>query len=187
MANRARVLDAAREVFAEQGVAAEVKDIADRAGVGVATVYRGFGSKNDLLQATVERASESVAELLTTAENANDPRDGLLQLVTGLLDYAESYGWLIQASLADAEIDRLRVQTRREENQGRAARIIERSIQCGAIPGCIPVEVLRLLLEGAVLALAIRTRKHTPHPPAHEIADGLFGLMTNSLQTGAVP
>ncbi len=188
VANQARVLDAAREVFAEQGVSAEIKDIADRAGVGVATIYRGFGSKHELLQATIERSSASVSELVTAAENADDPVVGLRLLVTGLLDYAESYGWLIQASIADPEIDRLRFALPQQDiNRQRAAHVIQRGIQCGAVSCGVPLEVLRLLIEGAVLALAVRTRRHTPRPSAGEIADGIVSLLTGPHTAGASP
>ncbi|MFC7529326.1 TetR/AcrR family transcriptional regulator [Actinoplanes sp. GCM10030250] len=47
--NRNRVLAAAREVFAEQGLQAPMTTIARRAGVGVATLFRRFPSKDDLV------------------------------------------------------------------------------------------------------------------------------------------
>lgn len=52
---RARILSAAREIFAEQGFRiAEVKTIAERAGVGKATIYKFFQSKEELLMVIVE-------------------------------------------------------------------------------------------------------------------------------------
>jgi len=47
-ANRDRTLDAARELFAERGLSATMRDIARKAGVGPATVYRRFPTKQDL-------------------------------------------------------------------------------------------------------------------------------------------
>ncbi|MFE3786338.1 TetR/AcrR family transcriptional regulator [Streptomyces goshikiensis] len=44
------VLNAARAVFAEQGANAPVADIAARADVGIGTLYRRYGSKEQLLQ-----------------------------------------------------------------------------------------------------------------------------------------
>ncbi len=49
--NRERVLDAAREVFAEQGLDASTNEIARRAGVGVATLFRRFPTRDDLVGA----------------------------------------------------------------------------------------------------------------------------------------
>ena len=48
--NDARVLDAAREVFAMTGLDAPVSLIAHRAGVGMGSLYRRYGSKEDLLR-----------------------------------------------------------------------------------------------------------------------------------------
>jgi AcrR family transcriptional regulator len=47
--NRERILEGAREVFAECGVDAQMDDVARRAGVGVGTVYRHFPTKEALL------------------------------------------------------------------------------------------------------------------------------------------
>lgn len=48
--NDRRVLDAARSVFATQGWDAPVAAVADRAGVGMGSLYRRYGSKTELLQ-----------------------------------------------------------------------------------------------------------------------------------------
>ena len=50
IANRERVLRAARECFAE-GLDAQIHDIAKRAGVGVGTVYRHFENREALVEA----------------------------------------------------------------------------------------------------------------------------------------
>src|SRR5215471_18193518 len=49
--NRLRILRAAAEVFTEQGLRATLDDVADRAGVGVGTVYRRFPDKEALVEA----------------------------------------------------------------------------------------------------------------------------------------
>src|SRR5437660_5191579 len=49
--NRAHLLAAAREVFVEQGADAPLDQIARRAGVGIATLYRGFPQRQTLLRA----------------------------------------------------------------------------------------------------------------------------------------
>jgi AcrR family transcriptional regulator len=64
------ILQAAAEAFAEQGLEVGVADIAKRAGVGTATIFRRFPSKDDLIAAVVlarmediVRAAEECAEL----------------------------------------------------------------------------------------------------------------------------
>ncbi|HEV7712175.1 MAG TPA: helix-turn-helix domain-containing protein, partial [Asanoa sp.] len=49
--NRLRIIEAAREVFAAQGVHAPVEEIARHAGVGVGTVYRRFPDRTELVEA----------------------------------------------------------------------------------------------------------------------------------------
>ncbi|RRS01734.1 TetR/AcrR family transcriptional regulator [Glycomyces terrestris] len=51
--NRARILEAAEAVFAEQGAAAATDAVAARAGVAIGTVFRHFPTKPDLLKAVV--------------------------------------------------------------------------------------------------------------------------------------
>lgn len=54
--NLARILEAARDVFAEQGYEASMEEIAERAEVGVGTLYRRFPCKADLFEAVVDEA-----------------------------------------------------------------------------------------------------------------------------------
>lgn len=57
------LLVAARDVFAESGVDAPVREIAGRAGVGVGTVYRHFPQRSDLIVAVFRREVDAcVAE-----------------------------------------------------------------------------------------------------------------------------
>jgi AcrR family transcriptional regulator len=71
--NRERVLEVAQEVFASEGLAVRMEEIARRAGVGVGTIYRHFPTKEALFEAIVldriERAAVR-AELLKDAQDA---------------------------------------------------------------------------------------------------------------------
>ncbi|AUH43307.1 TetR/AcrR family transcriptional regulator [Streptomyces sp. CMB-StM0423] len=60
---RGGVLEAAAAVFVEQGVQAPVRDIAERAGVGVGTVYRNFPSRADLVTAVYRHQIDACAAL----------------------------------------------------------------------------------------------------------------------------
>lgn len=177
LANQARVLEAAHKVFAEQGLAAEIKDIADRAGVGVATIYRGFGSKNGLLQAAFQQANSAVSDSLAAAEAADDPVEGLRTMVIGLLGYARTYGWLIQASLAGVEAV-TSTPAERAAKRRRGALIIERALKAAGHETA-PVDVARLLIEGTVIALTLRTRNQEAHPAIEVIADSIVAMITS--------
>jgi AcrR family transcriptional regulator len=70
--NRSRVLDAAEAVLAAQGLSAPMRTIADRAGVGIGTLYRHFPTQEALYQAIiverVRRLAEEAHGLLDTAD-----------------------------------------------------------------------------------------------------------------------
>ena len=50
VANRARILEAAQAVLAEQGISADMRAIARRAEVGIGTLYRHFPTREHLLR-----------------------------------------------------------------------------------------------------------------------------------------
>jgi AcrR family transcriptional regulator len=75
--NRQRVLKAASEVFTERGLDVSLDEVARHAGVGVGTVYRRFGTKEDLVEALFVDRIEAVAALAEDAAKAPDPWSGL--------------------------------------------------------------------------------------------------------------
>ena len=76
--NRQRVLDAARELFAERGVEATLNDVAHHAGVGVGTVYRRFATKEELLDAIFSDGIDQVVCLAETALKQENSWDGFV-------------------------------------------------------------------------------------------------------------
>ncbi|MER5558986.1 MULTISPECIES: TetR/AcrR family transcriptional regulator [unclassified Streptomyces] len=60
---RGGVLAAAAAVFVEQGVQAPVRDIAERAGVGVGTIYRNFPTRADLVTAVYRHQIDTCTAL----------------------------------------------------------------------------------------------------------------------------
>jgi AcrR family transcriptional regulator len=75
--NDRAVLDAARDVFSAQGADAPISAVAERAGVGVGTLYRRYGSKTELLQRMCVLAMEQGMEAAAEALQADDPWTGL--------------------------------------------------------------------------------------------------------------
>jgi|SRR5579859_3265935 len=71
--NRQRLLAVAADVLRERGLEASVGEIAERAGVGRATLFRNFPTKQDLITAVVlERIREGVAEGEAMLETGGD-------------------------------------------------------------------------------------------------------------------
>jgi AcrR family transcriptional regulator len=75
--NDRAVLNAARDVFSAQGADAPIAAVAERAGVGVGTLYRRYGSKTELLQRMCVLAMEQGIEAAGEALGADDPWAGL--------------------------------------------------------------------------------------------------------------
>ena len=71
--NRERVLAAARETFAADGLEAQVDDVARRAGVGVGTVYRHFPTKEALVEAVAAAGYEEICTIARESLSLEDP------------------------------------------------------------------------------------------------------------------
>ncbi|MEN3538349.1 helix-turn-helix domain-containing protein [Microbispora sp. ZYX-F-249] len=78
--NLGRILVAARAVFAEHGIDAPMATVARRAGVGVATLYRRFPTRDALVRAAFAQQMETCARALTEALADPDPWQGFQRL-----------------------------------------------------------------------------------------------------------
>jgi AcrR family transcriptional regulator len=76
--NNERLVQAAREVFARQGISATLEDIAKHAGVGVGTVYRNFASKQEIVTTLYDEAIDSALNEAQTALEIDDPWEAVV-------------------------------------------------------------------------------------------------------------
>src|ERR1700712_3064038 len=83
--NQARIIAAAHEVFSERGIDAPIPEIAARAGVGKATVYRSFPTKADLIAAIATRRLETVRDAARRALETADPWLAVLEMTAEVL------------------------------------------------------------------------------------------------------
>jgi AcrR family transcriptional regulator len=79
--NRERIIKAARAVFADHGIEAQIDDVAKRAKVGVGTVYRHFPTKEALLDALVRERFEEIAGYAEEALQREDAWEGFCELI----------------------------------------------------------------------------------------------------------
>jgi AcrR family transcriptional regulator len=80
--NRARVLESARALFTEQGLDAQIDDIARGAEVGVGTVYRHFPTKADLLRALADERFAGLAAAARASLDVEDPWEAFVEFMT---------------------------------------------------------------------------------------------------------
>ncbi|HWH93592.1 MAG TPA: TetR/AcrR family transcriptional regulator [Baekduia sp.] len=76
--NRQRILAAAGELFAEAGLQVTLDAVAERAGVGVGTVYRRFADKEALIDALFEERVDAVVAIAEGAYAIEDPWEALV-------------------------------------------------------------------------------------------------------------
>ncbi|MEU4681151.1 TetR/AcrR family transcriptional regulator [Micromonospora sp. NPDC023737] len=84
--NRERIVVAARETFAAAGLEAPMREVARRAGIGVATLYRHFPTRTDLVTAVLAERVEACGERIRHALDDLDPWRALSGTV---LDFAD--------------------------------------------------------------------------------------------------
>jgi AcrR family transcriptional regulator len=163
------IIEATIEALAERGIdGVHCEDVAARAGVGKATLYRRWGGKEDLLIAAFaamkhplpEPRGESVradlvALLAVIAADADDPR--FAQQYALLHGAGERYPRLVARYRGQV------VEPRRELVRV----VLRRGIETGELRADIDVEVAMLMLTGAVMARG----KHEPTPAAPGFVD----------------
>lgn len=148
--NLERVLDAATEAFTEDGPDTSIDEIARRAGVGHATVFRRFPTKEALIAAVVERR---VAELVGHARAALDSADP----GEAFFDYAWKVGEVhagargLHACVAVCGEPPAVAELRRM-----TARLVLRAQEAGAVRSDVRPEDVAALLRGALEAAPAR-------------------------------
>ncbi|GAA0482624.1 TetR/AcrR family transcriptional regulator [Streptomyces olivaceiscleroticus] len=143
--NRETVLTAAAEVFVTSGVDAPIRRIAAQAGVGMATIYRHFPTRADLVTAVYRHQIEACAEagprlLAGTAS----PFDALRQWIDLFVDFLVTKHGLADALQSDNDrfaalhahfLDRLLPV---------CAQLLDAAVEAGDIrPGTQPYELMR--------------------------------------------
>ncbi|GLY88319.1 TetR/AcrR family transcriptional regulator [Actinoallomurus iriomotensis] len=87
--NHERILIAARAVFVEHGLDASLDEVARRAGVGNATLYRHFGDREDLIR---QVATHVIAQVADDAERVLAEEDDPFQALRRCVEAAAAHG-----------------------------------------------------------------------------------------------
>ena len=98
-ANRLRLIEAAHDVFRTRGLDAEMKEIAERAGLGIGTIYRNFPRKQDLIAAIAREVVARFRDERDAALGCDDPVQAVHDLLQGGFRVIEQYGDILLATM----------------------------------------------------------------------------------------
>jgi AcrR family transcriptional regulator len=148
--NRARILAAASELFAERGLDASMPELAERAGVGVGTVYRAFPDKDHVLSAVMAERFRWLARQIHTAIEADDPWAAFTDVVwKGAALHAKdrAFHQCLPQALNLPEVSEARART-----LDAFQRLIKRAQAAGALRSDVVAEDIPMLLAGVGLS-----------------------------------
>ncbi len=145
--NRHRLLDAAEALFRERGLDVGVGEIAERAGVGRATLFRNFPSKEHLIAAiVVERMNDAIVtgrELL----QAPDPGEALFEFLDKIVGRQQMDRALSEA-VADTFLANPDISAAYTELIGVLNELVQRAQEAGAVRADVGALDIILLVKG---------------------------------------
>ena len=173
--NLSTLLQAAKAIFAESGVDAPVRDIAERAGVGIGTVYRHFPRRPDLIAAVFSQELDSCADAANELATEYPPFEAFAIWMRRFVDLAATKHGLAQAlHSGDPAFDVL--PARREQRLRPAFRaLFEAAVKTGAIRS--EIEPDEFLNAAASLCMSAR-EGHT------DAAQRMVATLVNGLRYG---
>jgi AcrR family transcriptional regulator len=151
--NYERLLATAREVFSERGVDAPLDDIARRAGIGNATMYRHFPTRRELIIAVY---ADEVDELCTRGDallRDESPGDALFGWLRAFIAHVAAKRELALAIPSDQGGQRSALFDRwHEAMHATASTLLAHAQSCSAVDADLDVSDLLALASGIALA-----------------------------------
>jgi AcrR family transcriptional regulator len=124
--NQEKLVSAAREVFASEGLDVALEDIARHAGVGIATLYRRFPDRESLIIAMFESKMRDIIAEARTALEIEDPWEAFRRLLTSIFrTVAKDKG--MRQLLLSSRYNLKNAETGRAELIGLMGRVIARA------------------------------------------------------------
>lgn len=166
------VLDAARQVFMEQGFDAPMTAVADRAEVGIGTLYRRYGGKHKLLQHLCVLSLQQNLEAANDALSADDPWEGLSAYIRRCVDFgAGAFAPAAGTIETTEEMWQLARAVRRQ-----VGKLVTRAQRDGALRADINAIDILQLVHLLSRAHPDRSRPQPDATPARQLAIALSGL-----------
>ena len=157
--NRDRVLDAARELFAERGIDVTMRDIARRAEVGPATLYRRFPTKRALIDEAFASEMRECRAIVVEGSADPDPWHGFSSVIERITELnARNHGFVDAFLSANPEFER--IATHRASLFRMLTDLAGRAQRAGGLRADFVMDdVLLLLLAGRGLASMPKERR----------------------------
>jgi AcrR family transcriptional regulator len=148
--NHDKILEAAEEIFALDGVMVPIDIVAERAGVGIGTLYRHFPTKEALYEAIVVTR---IDELVATAgayidDNTADPRVALDAFLREFARQASDKKDLFEALEQSGFDFKVRFADQVDELLSRIDVLRQRAVDAGAIRGDVDTQDIMNLVMG---------------------------------------
>jgi AcrR family transcriptional regulator len=178
--NRARVLDAARNAFAEAGLDVGVEEIARRAGVGKGTLYRRFPTKEALVRAIFDDILEEVERIAVESDGDPDAGDAFAAfLMAAAHMQASNQGFydVVARGLGAAAL----TPEQRRRLLLAVARPLERAQHAGAVRSDLVPEDVQMMLR----MLGAATRPAADGHPMDDHWPRYLGLLLDSMRPAA--
>jgi AcrR family transcriptional regulator len=141
---RIRTLTVADELFARDGLGVPMPALADAIGIGVGSIYRQVGTKDELIAALVIERSEILRERFLAALDASDPWDALAAATHATVDDCIDDA-LSQSAWDEAAFASEAARAARLGATDALARLVARARSAGALRSDASHEDLRLV------------------------------------------
>jgi AcrR family transcriptional regulator len=152
-ANRERILSAAADVFGASGELGSTEDVADRAGVGIATVFRHFPTKDALIEATLVRQFDRLNEQAAQLAGEPDPGRAVRELIVTLVETSSTKLTLISLVGEGGQLPPAVLEAT-SQVQATIGGILARAKHEGAVAGDVTVDEFFVLVRGLAQAAA---------------------------------
>jgi len=183
--NRARLIAAAKEVFAARGLDATMDEVARRAGVGVGTAYRRFRNRDDLIAALFEERLDEFMALLEESLADADPWRGLTSFLERWMEMQAADRGFKELLLQSAE-GRERMLLFRAHIRPLVAELVRRARDAGELRADVVEDDVLLvsLMTGAVADFATDVEPELWRRALALLLDGLRATGASPLPVG---
>ena len=170
--NRQRIVEAATTTFAAEGIGVPVDVIAERAGVGIGTLYRHFPTKEALFEAIVLDRIDSMLARATAPSGEGDAADHFFAFLTAMATEVSSKRDLMEA-MAQAGFD-VKTRSHNKFDQLRAAidAMRQRAVDQGTVRGDVGTDEVLSLVIGVCMG-SERSGGCPAAPLVRVVCDGL--------------